>query len=115
MRFHLLTVEEAQQFGDKWRIAPSVRLHSMPPTMLLPLTGEEIELRLPDGRVLTAHVDIFGVDMWEDNEGNLFTTTDPSDVYLTLTITCASDVKEVPPGTAIWLSNARYGPAPEAS
>jgi hypothetical protein len=118
MRFHLLTVEGAQQFGETWRIAPAVPLRILMergPTLMMPMAGEEIELRLPDGQLLTALIASFGVDAWKDSEGNLFINTDPSDPSLTLTITCNSDVGEVPPGTEVWLSNARSSSASEAS
>ena len=112
MRFHLVTVEEAQQFGKTWRIMPSMLLRSLlerAPKLMMPMAGEEIELRLPDGRVTTALISSFGVDAWKDSEGNLHINTDPSDPSLTLTITGISDIGEVPPGTEIWMSNARIG------
>jgi hypothetical protein len=118
MRFHLLTVEETQQLGETWRIAPSVplrRLVERGPTLVMPMTGEEIELRLPDGQVMTAHIAAFGVDAWKDSEGNLYLNTDPADVSLTLTITCDAPVEVVPPGTEVWLGNARSDSAPDAS
>jgi hypothetical protein len=54
---------------------------------------------------MTAHIASFGVDVWQDSEGNFYMNTDPSDPVLTLTITCTSDVGEVAPGTEIWLSD----------
>src|SRR5689334_11175832 len=114
MRYHLLTVEGTQQFDEMWRIVPSVPLRSLPPKLMMPMAGEEIELRLPDGRVATAVIARFGVDAWKDNEGNLFISTDPSDPSLTLTITCGSDVGEVPSGTEIWLPNVRSDSTSEA-
>jgi len=110
MRFYLMTVEGTQQFGEKWRIAPTVLLRSLVergPTLMMPMAGEEIELRLPVGRVMTAYISSFGIDSWKDSEGNFYTYSDPSDPSLTLTIRCDSDVEEVPSGTEIWLPNAR--------
>ncbi len=118
MRFHLLTVEGSQQFGETWRITPSVPLRSLlerGPTLMMPMAGEEIELRLPDGHVMPALIASFGVNAWEDSDGNLYSSSDPSDPSLTLTITCSSEVREVPPGTEIWLTNARSGSASEVS
>src|SRR5690242_2152687 len=115
MRVHLLTVEGAQQFGEMWKIAPSVPLRSLPPKLMMPMAGEEIELRLPDGQVMTARIARFGVDAWKDSEGNLYISTDPSDPSLTLTIVCGPNVGEVPPGTEIWLPNARSESTSQAS
>src|SRR5690242_1465198 len=115
MRFHLLTVEGARHSGETWTIVPSVPLRSLPPKLMMPMVGEEIELRLPDGQVLTAVIASFGVDAWKDGEGNLYISTDPSDPSLTLTITCGSDVGEVPSGTAIWLPHAKSESPSEGS
>lgn len=118
MRFHLVTVEGAQQSGESWRIAPSVPLRSLlerGPTLMMPMAGEEVELRLPDGRVIAAHIASFGIDAWKDSEGHLYTNTDPTDPALTLTITRTSDPTEVSPGTEIWLPNARSKSASEPS
>jgi hypothetical protein len=73
----------------------------------MPMAGEELELRLPDGQVMTAHIRSFGIDAWRDSEGALYTTSEPADPSLTLTITCDSGVDVVPQGTEIWLPNAR--------
>jgi len=81
MRFHLLTVEATQQFGEEWRIAPSVPLRSLPPKLMMPMAGEEIGLRLPDGQVVTAVISGFGVGGWKDSEGNLHLSTDPSEPF----------------------------------
>jgi hypothetical protein len=45
MRYHLLTVEGAEQFGDMWTIMPSVPLSSLEPTLMMPMAGEVVELR----------------------------------------------------------------------
>ena len=116
MRLYLLTVEETERSGDSLTIAPKVRLRGFGedvPNLMMPMTGDEVELRLPDGRVTTARIASFGMDVWKDSEGNLYTNMDPSDPYLTLTITCDADSGEVPPGTEIWLPDARTASAPE--
>ena len=82
---------------------------------MMPMAGDELELRLPDGHVLTGFVESFGVDAWSDSEGNFYTNMDPSDPMLTLTIRCDADVTEVPLGTEIWLSDASSGSASDAS
>jgi hypothetical protein len=115
MRFHLVTVEGTQQFDETWTIAPLVPLRTLPPTLIMPMAGDELELRLPDGPILTAIVESFGVDAWQDEEGNFYTNMDPSDPSLTLTIRYDSGVGEIPPGTEIWLSNASSGSGSDAS
>jgi hypothetical protein len=110
MRFHLVTVDSAQPFGATWLIVPSVPLRTLLErglTVMMPMPGEEIELRLPDGQIVTAHIASFGIDAWQDSEGNLYTNSDPSDPSLTLTIRCGPNLAEVPTGTEIWLPNAR--------
>jgi hypothetical protein len=105
-----MTAEGAQQFGQAWRITPTVPLRDLierGPTLMMPMAGEEVELRLPDGHVMMAHIASFGIDAWKDSEGNLYTNSDPSDPSLTLTITCDADVTDIPSGTEIWLPNAK--------
>lgn len=107
MRLHLLTVEGAEQSGEIWILEPTVPLNSLASNLMMPMSGDELELLLPDGQHLTAHVASFGVSVWKDSEGNLYTMSDPADPALTLTITCSLDVEAIPAGTEIWLNNAR--------
>jgi hypothetical protein len=115
MRFHLVNVEDAQQHGEMWTIAPPVPLQSLPSSMMMPMAGEEVELHFPDGSVVPALIASFGVDVWRDGEGNFYTNSDLSDPSLTLSVTCPSDIGEIPPGTEEWLTNATYASAPESS
>jgi hypothetical protein len=118
MRFYLLTAEEARKSGDTWRIMPDVPLRTLMergPAVMMPMTGEELELRLLDGQILTAHIVTFGMGVWQDSEGNWRTDRDPSDPALTLTITCDSTVAEIPPGTEVWLPNAKTESATDES
>ena len=116
MRFYLLTVEEARKSGEVWRIMPDVSLRALierGPAVIMPMAGEELELRLPDGQILVAHIATFGLGIWQDSEGNLHTDSDPSDPALTLTITCDSSVSAIPTGTEIWLPGAKMVSAAE--
>jgi hypothetical protein len=72
------------------------------------MAGNELELCLPDGRVRHAIVGGFGIEGWVSNEGNFHTNSDPSDPVLTLFIAGDLRIKDVPPGTEIWLSEAKY-------
>jgi hypothetical protein len=110
MRFHLVTVEGTQQQGQTWTVAPTIPLRGLierGPNLMMPMAGEELELRLPDGHVVTGIIAGFGVDVWKDSEGKLWTNMDPSDPALTLTISCDTDVSAVPPGTEVWLKDAK--------
>jgi hypothetical protein len=116
MRFHLLTVAGAERDGATWRIAPPVALRSLMergPALMVPLPGAEVELRTPEGRVITAHVASFGIDAWQDSAGNLYISSSPADPLLTLTLTCGAEVAALPPGTEVWLPSARPTAAPE--
>ncbi|GHP00374.1 hypothetical protein KSF_104210 [Reticulibacter mediterranei] len=129
MRFHLLTVESSQHFGDQLHVLPRVPISGLierKPNMLMPMPGEGLELSLPDGRILHATIASFGVEGWASLdqlyaaeggsgkevwkvEGNdFYTTSDPSNPVLTLTIAGDLRPEDVPPGTEIWLSEARY-------
>ena len=115
MRLHLVTVEGAEQSGEVWAITPAVPLNSLAANLMMPMSGDEIELILPDGQHLTAHVASFGVSVWQDSKGNFYVLSDPADPALTLTITCSPDVEAIPAGTEIWLSNARTALAAEGA
>jgi hypothetical protein len=118
MRIHLVTVEGAEQVDDYWEIAPLVPLSSLGQHgtgLMMPMAGDDLELLLPDGNTKSAHIASFGVSVWKDSEGNLFMDTDPADPYLSLSIMCDSDVGEVPAGTEIWLSEAKFSSAPPDS
>jgi len=76
--------------------------------MLMPMAGDRLELHLPDRHIRHASIGGFGVELWRDKESNFYTTSDPVHAVLTLTIAGDLHVEDVPPGTEIWLSEARY-------
>lgn len=118
MRFHLLTVEGTHHFGENCQIVPSVLLRGLVergPKLMVPRAGEEVELVFPDGSITTALIVSFGISAWKDGEGNLYTNSDPADPSVTLTIKRSVDLGEIPPGTEIWLRNARSSVASDAS
>ncbi len=108
MRCYLLTVESSSQIGNSVRVLPPVPIKRLPPDMFVPMAGEKLELHLPDGRVQPASIGGFGVELRRDEEGNFWTTSDPANPVLTLTIAGDLHPEDVPPGTEIWLSEARY-------
>lgn len=110
MRIHLVTIERAEQFDDEWTIMPLVRLEHLSEhgqALMMPMAGDEVELRLSDGQVVTGHIVSFGMSVWRDSEGNFYINMDPSDPYLSLAITCDTKLAEIPSGTEIWLPNAK--------
>ena len=118
MRFHLVTVEETQQFEDEWTIAPLVPLRSLSeraPGLMMPMAGDDVELQLPDGSIMTARIVSFGVSVWKASDGNFYTNSDLTAPSLTLTIKCDPDVGDIPPGTQIWLPNATFDAASKDS
>jgi hypothetical protein len=112
MRFHLVTATRAQQLGAAWKIAPSVALQSLVERgrgmigMMMPMPGERLDLHLPDGREITASIVSFGLEVWKDAEGDLYTAADPSSPSLTLVITGDPRLEDVPAGTEVWLRDA---------
>jgi len=118
MRFYLLTGEEARMSGATWRIMPDVPLRTLMERgskLMMPMAGEELELRLPDEQVMTARIASFGVGVWADSEGNFYTDRDPSDPALTPTLTCDSHVGEIPARTEAWLPNTKTVSEAESS
>ena len=110
MHIHLLTIEGIKQIGESWRLAPLVplrHLREQASGMLMPISGEDIELRLPGGNTVTAPIVSFGIDASKDIEGNLVITTDPADPELALTISGDAHIETVPPGAEVWFK-ARF-------
>lgn len=111
MRVHLVTVESVERFGEQWRIAPLIPLGSLPKNIMMPMKGDEVELRLPDGGMKSGHIVGFGMGAWKGSDGKFYTNVDPYDPDLTLTITGDADLTELPPGTEIWLPDAKFASA----
>ena len=118
MPFYLLTIESSSQSGTQLRVRPRVPLFSLieqAPGLLMPIAGDGLELRLPDGRVQYALVGGFGVEVRCHEDGHFSTTSDPSLPVLTLTIAGDLHTGDVPPGTEIWLREAKYKTPTQAS
>jgi hypothetical protein len=110
LQYHLMTAEGVERTGDAWKIKPPLLLRSLVERrsgIMMPMTGDAVELRLPDGQAISASIVSFGVEAWKDDDGNLYTRSDPANPSLTLTITCDSDLTNLPSGTEVWLPNAR--------
>lgn len=118
MRFYLLTVESSSQSGTQLQVLPRVPLFNLieqAPGLLMPMAGDGLELRLPDGRVQYALVGGFGIEVRHHEDGHFSTFSDPSFPVLTLTIAGDLHTEDVPPGTEIWLSEAKYKAPTQAS
>ena len=103
---YLLTVETTERLGADLKVTPPVSVKELierDPDFPLPLTGDALRLRLPDGRAVGGTVASFGVEAIE-RDGRLYAPGDPSDAALTLTIG-ARDVDDLPAGTEIWLDD----------
>ncbi|HLZ59009.1 MAG TPA: hypothetical protein VKR06_18860 [Ktedonosporobacter sp.] len=118
MYFYLLTVESSSQSGPHLQILPPVPVSDLierAKGLLMPMAGDELELRLPDGHVQHALVGGFGVEIWRHEDGHFSTTSDPSNPALTLTLAGDLSSEDAPAGTEIWLSEAKYQTSTEAS
>lgn len=111
MHVYLLTVESSSQSGALLQVLPQVLLRNLieqAPGLFMPMAGDSIEIRLPDGRVQHALVGGFGIDLWRHEDGHFYTSSDPSNPLLTLTIAGDLQPEDVPAGAEIWLSEAKY-------
>ena len=72
MHFYLLTVESTSQSGTYLQVLPRVPLQSLierASGLLMPMAGDKLELRLPDGSVRHALVGSFGIEFWRSQGG----------------------------------------------
>jgi len=107
--FYLLTVESSRRYGSELQVMPTIPIKDLverAPDLMIPMPGDALQLRLPDGNRLTAAVAHFGVEAWE-RDGKIEIHGDPADQVLTLTIVgLGSD--ELPAGTEVWLDEPKY-------
>ncbi|MFI7212949.1 hypothetical protein ACIBP4_00095 [Micromonospora maritima] len=110
MPFHLMTVEKTHRFGPTMQLLPRIPVKDLlerAGNLVVPMAGDLLQLRLPDGRTVRASVYTFGIEMWEV-DGSLLTNSDPADPELTLTVQGDSLPDEIPMGTEVWLAEPRY-------
>jgi hypothetical protein len=110
MPFHLMTVEETHRFGPTLQVLPRIpvkELRERAGNLVVPMAGDPLELRLPEGPMAHASVYTFGIEMWEV-DGRLLTNSNPADPELTLTIQGTTLPEELPLGTEVWLAEPRY-------
>jgi hypothetical protein len=110
VRFYLLTVESSYQFGALVQVLPRVRLAELAERgrdLLAPQQGDPVELALPGGGTRMATIGSFGIEAWRQ-DGRILTSSDPADPVLTLNLEGTVRPADVPPGTEIWLAEARH-------
>jgi hypothetical protein len=107
MSRYLLTVEGSERFGSELQIRPPVRVKELierDPDLMIPMPGDALQLRLPDGRTARATVARFGVEAFL-RDGSLHMEGNPSDPELTLTI-ADLESDDLPAATEIWLTES---------
>jgi hypothetical protein len=106
----LVIVERAQRMGSLLQVLPRIPLKELiarEPGIMMPMPGDGLWLRFPDGSNRTAVLGLFGVEAWQ-TDGGLLTSSDPQDPVLTLSIAGDLRPEDVPPGTQVWLTDPQY-------
>ena len=113
MPYHLVTVDHVHKTGSSLglQIAPTVplaRLGADYRSGSLPNTGDDLELRLPDGRVRYEKIGGFGIDGTKRGR-YIHVAGDPQKPEMTLYIAGDLEPGDVPSGTEIWLPGTQPG------
>ncbi|HEV2633795.1 MAG TPA: hypothetical protein VGX23_01540 [Actinocrinis sp.] len=112
MPYRLLNVEDAVRTSNGLKVEPGVRLRALLgriPDEDVPVPGDLLEIRFPDGGEDRAQVAAFGWEGFDAGGGKLYLNTDPSDPRFSLTIAGDLQPTAVPRGSEIWLID--HGPA----
>jgi hypothetical protein len=115
LAYHLLTVDHSHVIGGGVQVAPVVRLQRLVedgPEETHPMTGDLVELRLPDGQTRQAAIIGLGLDGWK-KDGHFYTASNPQDPELTLTLQDLTP-DDLPAGTEVWLPDRPSGSKPGA-
>lgn len=110
MSTYLVTVESAQRMGTLLQVLPRIPIRELTarePGLMMPMPGDALWLRFPDGSSRTAVLGLFGIEAWQREDG-LYTSSDPQDPVLTLSIAGDLQPEEVPAGTQVWLTEPQY-------
>lgn len=112
MPVYLLTIENTQRNGAELAVTPPVSVKDLAeraPDLMMPMPGDPLELRFPDGSIRAARVASFGVETWSQ-EGELYTAANPADPACTLSIwaePAGNAGGGLPRGTEVWLTPAQ--------
>lgn len=116
MAYHLLTVDHSHAVGGGVQLAPTVRLQRLvedgPPGSTMPMRGDPVRLRLPDGETRQATILAFGLDGCQ-KDGYFYTASNPQDPQMTLSLRDLSAV-DLPTDTEVWLPEQPQGSSPVA-
>ncbi|WP_141726655.1 hypothetical protein, partial [Actinacidiphila rubida] len=81
MPYYLLTVESSRRSGFGHQVEPTVsiiELASRVNDLDVPLPGDRLLLRLPDGGTWTAPLAQFGIEAWRGDDGKAHSRSDPA-------------------------------------
>lgn len=67
----------------------------------MPMRGDPVELRMPDGTRRPSAIALFGIDGWKKGD-HFYTASNPADPQLTLTI-AEQEPGNLPSMTQVWL------------
>ena len=112
MPYRLLNVEDAVRTRNGLKVEPGVRLRALLGRISdedVPLPGDLLEIRFPDGGEDRAQVAAFGWEGLEAGGGLVPLHTDPTDPKFSLVIAGDLPPTAVPRGSEIWLID--HGPA----
>jgi hypothetical protein len=100
----MVTIEELAESTLGWRVLPPVRMRDLgyPDGCRVTMPGDVLEVRRPDGSVLAGTVAMWGVDAWQDADGNLVLACDPNDPEVSVTI-AGIPATDLVPGSEVWI------------
>jgi hypothetical protein len=103
MKTFLLVVASVEEPGNGVRLSPGLFRADIEarPGINSMMQGAALELRRPDGSVMTTHLIIYGASVWKQPDGSFHYYGDPKDPEIKLTI--EGTIADVPPGTEVWL------------
>ena len=105
MRYLLVTVESVHSTGFGLQVSPTIKLKQLadrPKSELIPMQGDPLELRAPDGSSRSAVIGGFGIAGRMEGK-HFITRSNPADPEFTLSIGGEVTEADVPPGTEVWL------------
>jgi hypothetical protein len=101
----LLTVKAVDADGQGLRLSPGIRLSQTKdrPAIGTMMQGAPLELRRPDGSVISTTLVTYGVSVWRGDDGAMYMHDDPADAEIKLNLPADLSLDEIPVGTEVWL------------
>ncbi|WP_144127913.1 hypothetical protein [Catellatospora sichuanensis] len=105
---HMVTIAGLAHSDYGWRVLPAVKLRDLayPAGCRVSMRGDILQVRRPDGSVLTGTVGMWGVDAWQDADGNLVISSDPADPEVSVTVADLAE-SDLVPGSEVWIETYR--------